>query len=229
MLMPSPIRCWIAGRPGARRRHLDHQILAVDFLPEPLGFGDRALGVHREIGRHFQADETVMPCELIVDRAQHVGGVLDVLDREMLEQFGHRPVALFQRLADRRVIFVRTADRLLEDRRVRRDALDAVAVDQLFQVALGDETAGEEIQPDRLAVAFECFDGIHDACFCPGWSMFRRLGQFGGSRCLFVAGADLGDDPGEYAYPQSITPYATYRSRKGNWLFGGSLNAILID
>jgi len=69
-------------------------------------------------------------------------------------------------MADRAVIFVRTADRLLEDRRIGRDALDAVGIDQLFQVAFGDEAAGQEIQPDRLAVLFEFFDGIHDALFC---------------------------------------------------------------
>jgi hypothetical protein len=35
----------------------------------------------------------------------------------------------------------------------------------VLQVAVGDEAAGEEVQPDGLAVVFECFDGIHDACF----------------------------------------------------------------
>ena len=150
------------------RRHLDHQVLAIDFFPEPLGFDDGGLGVQRQIGRHFEADEAVMPFQFIVDRPQHVGRMLDILDREMLEQLGHRTVAPLQRLADRRVIFVRTADRLFENRRVRRDALDAIGVDQLFQVAFGDEAAGQEIQPDRLAVAFECFDGIHDALFLSG-------------------------------------------------------------
>ena len=168
------------GQAFGRRRHLDHQVLAVDVLPEPLGFGDRALGIHRQIGRHFQTDKAVMPFELVVDRAQHVGGMLDVLDRKMLEQFGNRTVALFQRLADRGVIFVRTADRLLEDRRVRRDALDAVGIDQLFQVALGDEAAGEKIQPDCLAVVFECFDGIHDACFCRSGRFFGVWARGGG-------------------------------------------------
>src|ERR1700688_4465369 len=76
------------------------------------------------------------------------------------------------------VIFVRTADRLLEDRRMRRDALDAVSIDQLLQVAFGDEAAGQEIQPDRLAVVFECFDGIHDALFCSSWPIFRLPGAF---------------------------------------------------
>ena len=167
------------GQAFRRRRHLHHQILALDVLPEPLGLGDGALGVHRQIGRDFEADKTVVAVQLVVDRTQHVGGVLDVLDRELLEQVGDRAVALFQRLADRAVIFVRTADRLFEDRRVRGHALDAVGVDQLLQVALGDEAAGEEIQPDRLAVVFECFDGIHDACSVRSVG-FRVPGSFRG-------------------------------------------------
>ena len=171
MLMPSPIRCWIAGRPSGVAGTLTIRFLRLDVLPEPLGLGDRALGVHRQIGRHFQADETVVALQPVVDRAQHVRRVLDVLDRQMLEQLGNRTIALLQGIADRAVIFVRTADRLLEDRRIRRDALDAVGVDQLLQVALGDEAAGQEIQPDRLAVVFECFDGIHDALFCSSWSI----------------------------------------------------------
>ena len=160
-----------------RRRHLDHQILAVDVLPKPLGLGDRALGIQGEIGRHLQADETVGSLEPVIDRAQHIRRMLDVLDREMLEQLGNRTIAALQRLADRTVIFVGTADRLLEDRRIRRDALDAVVIDQPFQVALDDEAAGQEIQPDRLAVLFECFDGIHDALFC------SRLLDIGSTTC----------------------------------------------
>ncbi len=175
MLMPWPINCWIAGRPGAVAGTFTIRFLRSTLFPEPFGFDGRALGIHREIRRHFQADEAIVPCEMIVDRPQHVRRMLDVLDGEMLEQFGNRTVALFQRLADRGVIFVRASDRLLENRWVRRDALDAVAVDQFFQVALGDEAAGEEIQPDRLAVVFECFDGIHDACFCPECLIFWRL------------------------------------------------------
>src|SRR6476469_1738677 len=89
----------------------------------------------------------------------------------MLEQLGDRAIAAFERLGDGAVIFVGTADRLLEDRWIRRDALDAVVINQVFQVALDDEAAGQEIQPDRLAVLFECFDGIHDALFCSSRSI----------------------------------------------------------
>ena len=150
------------GQAFRRRRHLHHQVLAADVVPEPLGLGDGALGVHRQIGRYLQADKAVVTVELVIDRPQHIGRVLDVLDRDLFEQLGHRAVALFQGAPDRAVIFVGTADRLLENRRIRGDALDAVGIDQLLQVALGDEAAGQKIQPDRLAVVFECFDGIHD-------------------------------------------------------------------
>ena len=167
------------------RRHLDHQIFAIDFVPEPLGLGNRGLGVRGQIGRHFEADEAVMAVEMVIDRPQHVRRMLDVLDREMFEQFRNRAIAAFQRLTDRAVIFVRAGDRLFEDRGVRGDALDAVGIDQLLQIALGDKAAGQEIQPDGLAVTFECFDGVHDACFCAGCSMggFRN---FSGGRSLLT-------------------------------------------
>ncbi len=178
MLMPSPIRCSIAGRPFRRGRHLHHQVLPLDVLPEPFGFRNGPLGIHRQIGRDLEADETVGAVQAVVDRAQHVGGVLDVLDRDRLEQVGDGAVARLQGVTDRAVILVRTADRLFEDRGVRRHALDAVGVDQRLEVALGDEAAGEEVQPDRLAMVFECFDGIHGACSVR--SVFWVSGTFGG-------------------------------------------------
>ena len=81
-----------------RRRHLDHQILAVDVLPKPLGLGNRALGIHGEIGRHLQADEPVGSFEAIIDRSQHIRRKLDVLGGEQLEQFGDRAIAALERL-----------------------------------------------------------------------------------------------------------------------------------
>ncbi len=169
------------GQALRRRRHLDHQVLAADVLPQMLGLSDGTFGIHRQIGRDLQADEAVVALQLIIDRAQHVRRVLDVLDRKLLEQLGHRAIAFFESMSDRTVIFVRTADRLFEDRRIRRDALDAVAVDQLLQVAFGYEAAGQEIQPDRLAVVFECFDGIHDALFLFELVGFRVPAASGGT------------------------------------------------
>ena len=93
----------------------------------------------------------------VEDRAQHVGGLLDVLDREMLEQFADRPVLHLQHAGDGRVVFVGMADGLLEDRRVRRHPAQAVVIDELLQAALGDEAAGQEIEPDGLAVICKRF------------------------------------------------------------------------
>ena len=181
------------GQALRRRRHLDHQILAMDLLPQSLGFGDGTLGIQRQIWRHFEADKPVLAVMAVIDRTQHIGGVLDILDREALEQVGDRQVALVQGLADRGVIFVRTADRLLEDRRVGGDALDAIGLDQGFQVAPGDKAAGQKVQPDRLTMCFECFDRVHHACFLfvqvpdqgaaavPGMLRFVNTCEFNGS------------------------------------------------
>src|SRR3954463_21538 len=78
-------------------------------------------------------------------------------------------IGLFQGISDRAVIFIGTADRLFENRWIRSDPFDAVGVDQLLEVALDDEAAGQEIQPDRLPMVFKFFDGIHDA-LCSGLS-----------------------------------------------------------
>ena len=49
---------------GLRRRHLDHQVVAADRPPEPPRLGDRRLGVHRQIGRDFEADISVLALRL---------------------------------------------------------------------------------------------------------------------------------------------------------------------
>ena len=90
-----------------------------------------------------------------VCRAQHVGRLLDILDREMLENLADRAVLRLQHAGDGSVVFVGTADGLLEDRRVRRHPAQAVVIGELLQAALGDKTAGQEIEPDGLAVIRE--------------------------------------------------------------------------
>src|SRR4051812_19277815 len=78
-------------------------------------------------------------------------------------------IGFFQGMSDRTVIFVRTADRLFENRWIRSDPFDAVGVDQLLEVALHDEAASQKIQPDRLPMVFKFFDGIHNV-LCSGLS-----------------------------------------------------------
>ena len=71
-----------------RCRHLDHQIRALDLFPEPLGFADAGFGIHGQIRRDFKTDKTVFALQSVVDRAQHIRRVPDVLDSKLLEQVG---------------------------------------------------------------------------------------------------------------------------------------------
>ncbi len=62
---------------------------------------------------------------------------------------------------DRSVVIAAVADRLLEDGWVGRDAAKAVFICQLFQAGLGDEAAGEEIEPNGLAMLAQHYQRVH--------------------------------------------------------------------
>jgi len=61
---------------------------------------------------------------------QQVGGGTDIGDREVLVDRGDAVVGQSFELRQRIRVFVGLANRLLEDRRVRGDALQPVALDQ---------------------------------------------------------------------------------------------------
>ena len=101
-----------------RRRDFDHQIFAVDFPPQSPRLIDGCLGVHRQIGRHFNADKAIGAVGGIEYRTQHVGRAANILDRELLEDLPGRMVLLLQHPADGVVILIGSPDRLLENRRI---------------------------------------------------------------------------------------------------------------
>ncbi len=144
-----------------RRRHFDHQVFAIDGMPQALGFGDGALGVFGEIRRDFDADKAVGAVRCIEYRAEHIGRALDILDSKLFKNLAGRPILLFEDLRHRVVIFIGMADGVLEDRGVRRHAAQAVLVAELLEAAFGDEAAREKIEPNRLAVVLERFQSIH--------------------------------------------------------------------
>ena len=143
-----------------RPRHLDHQVPAIDLAPEPLGFGDGALGVHRDVGRDHDADEAVGPVGRIENRTQNIGGMLDVFNGEALIEFAGRAILNVQHRSDRLVVFVAMADRLFEDRGVRSDPMEPV-LDQSLQTTIDHEPAREKIEPYRLTVLLERIHRIH--------------------------------------------------------------------
>ena len=104
--------------------------------------------VHRQIRRDFEADEAVAALSLLVDRIQRIGALLNVANREILEQRARIEIARSFGLCDQRVVIVAMTDGLFEDRRVRGDATQAIFGDQLGQPAALQEIAADEVEPD---------------------------------------------------------------------------------
>src|SRR6185437_11482111 len=100
-----------------------------------------AFGIAGQVRRAFQADIAVPTVTLLVDRAQYVGCSTDIGDRQVLVDCGNTVVSLRLELLQGIRIFVGLADRLLEDRRVRRDTLQSVPSDERMQLAILDEAA----------------------------------------------------------------------------------------
>ncbi len=142
---------------GADRRqprlgagHLDHQVAPIHLVPQPARFLDRLMRVHRQIGRDFEADEAVAPLRLLVDAVQRVGALLDVADREILEQRAGIEISRGLRLGDQSVVIIAVADRLLENRGVRSDAAQPVLADQLGEAPALQQIAADKVEPYRL-------------------------------------------------------------------------------
>ena len=165
---PRPISCADRGNAGRGRRHLHHQIGTLHRRPQPQRFGHRGFGIVGQVGRAFQADIAVPALRLVVDRPQHVGGGADIGDRQMLVDRGDAVVGFGLELFQRVGVFVALADRLLEDRGVRGDALQPVALDQRAQLALLDQAALQIIQPGRLTACFELLSA--GSCCLPFWT-----------------------------------------------------------
>jgi hypothetical protein len=122
---------------------------------------DRGGGVHRQIGRDLDRDIAVLAIEAIIDWAQRIAGVLDVLDRQAFVSGLDGRVGLRQIGLELIVIGIGMTDRLFEDRRVGGDAGQPVLRDQLLQPALVHELAIDEIQPDRLPDGLELLQTAH--------------------------------------------------------------------
>ena len=83
MLRPSAIICADGGDALGRGRDLHEQVGLGDALVELAGRVDGAVGVAGEVGRELDRHEAVAAAALVVDRAQDVERVLDVVDHQV--------------------------------------------------------------------------------------------------------------------------------------------------
>src|SRR3546814_2499495 len=89
-----------------------------DRLPQPPRLDDCLLGVHCEIGGDLDAHKAVSVSCPLIDGAQHVGRVLDVLDGQPLEERLCVEIALLLGILQRDVVVADVEYSLFEDRRI---------------------------------------------------------------------------------------------------------------
>ncbi len=138
------------GQTLGRRGNLDEHIRAAGSREQVAGFCDGGLGV---VGRHrrdLQANVAILLVGAVENRAQDVGGHLDVGDGKRLEDVLAIGDALLHQLRHLLVVVRAPVDRLLEDRGIRGDSYHRVIVNQTLQVAGRDETTPDIVVPDAL-------------------------------------------------------------------------------
>jgi hypothetical protein len=141
-----------------RAGYLDEQIRARHRLPEAARFGDGALSVAREKGRHLEADKTVAPFGAIVNGAQDVAGIADVRDDQCLINAARR---LCSELPDLRIVVVTLAERRVEDCRVVRDAGESFFRHPPLEIPALDHLAAKVIDPVTLAELSQLEQRVH--------------------------------------------------------------------
>src|SRR5262249_23578009 len=97
------------------------------------------------------ADKAVAPLGLLVDRAERIGAMLNIGDREALEQGARIEIPGGLERGDLCIVVIAVADRFLENRGVRGDPAQSVLDDEFGQSAALQQIAADEVEPYRLS------------------------------------------------------------------------------
>ncbi len=146
------------GDPCQGRRDLHEDVGARRLTVQPVDLVDGGGGLVGAIGRDLHRHESVGAVQLVIGGAEHVGGVADVVEDEG-PVGGVDGGAGAGELDELLVVAFPGGHGLLEDRRVRGDAPDAVVVHHAGEPAPGDELPGEVVVPGALPVVDEAGDG----------------------------------------------------------------------
>ena len=142
--------------PGILMKRLGRAARGVKFLGRGEGAG-RVVGQQR---RDLQRHPAVHAVGLVVDRPKQIGGLPEVLQRQLEEQRLAR-LAFLHFLADGVVVVVTVLDGVIEDRGVRGEPRDRELLDVAAERAAGQQTAGDVVEPEALAHFVEFLGGFH--------------------------------------------------------------------
>ena len=137
------------GEARLRRRDLHEEVRLVDELVQADGLGGRPLGVVGEVRVDLERDVSVLAGALVPHRPQKVERLVHVLHGEAQEDL-LRVALLREHLAQLLVVGISGRDRLLEDRRIGRDADHGVLLHHPGELARVQHVAREEVDPDAL-------------------------------------------------------------------------------
>jgi len=113
------------------------------------------------IGRAFQADIAIVRIARIVDRTQHVGGILNIGDGERLVESAGRHVALLLQFVELGLVIGAAGHRLFENGGVGSHAAQTVFLDVTLQLPARYQAAADEVEPGRLAIFCKFLQRIH--------------------------------------------------------------------
>ena len=125
-----------------RRRDLDHHVGPVDAAVQVARRRDRAVGVVRERGRDLERHEAVAAAvaRRSTGRSTSVAATMSSITTAQYVSSIDSPCV--GALGELLVVALAGADGLVEDRRVRRDAADAVDLDELLEPTAGERAGG---------------------------------------------------------------------------------------
>ena len=132
--------------------HLDHDVLAIRCLPQSSRFIHGVLRLAGKVRGNFEADITVVKLRLLVDRAEDVGSILNVANRELLETPGGIEILARGKRLQHVIVQRAVRNGFLEDRGIRGHSPQSVLGDHVLQLAAGKQIATDVVKPHRLAV-----------------------------------------------------------------------------
>ena len=142
-----------------RGGNLDEDVGPPHPIEQIVGHRHGALRIVRHPWQDLDADVAVFVLGLLVDRFEHIGRHLDVLDDEAQHDLFVRPAAGNQFL-QRLVVVAAATDRLFEDGGVRGHADDSILRDHSLELTRRHQAPADVVEPDAGACLVELKQGV---------------------------------------------------------------------